>query len=293
MEKYPSLSRFSKYISIPAGDLMEAFEVERDFHQKILAEKSKAERINLYNKLYSTVHPIYQRNNHGAHHNGELISRKALLFKKELEGRSVLDVGCGQGAFLKTLAKRNHGRKLCGLDVSLPTPEIMKQYQQIEFTSADITEFKVEPKYDVVYSNHVLEHMAPADLHTHLSSIKEALNDKGTLIINMPNRLFGPSDVTRIIDFSYTNKIDAQGSHFSEMTYHELIPILKQYGFGNFKTVLPHTKLRYLLPSFRMSPAVLCKIEKSAFVMNLLHRLKFRGTCIAKLEITLICQKDY
>lgn len=292
MEKYPSLERFSKYILIPAEDLKEAFEVERDFHEKILAEDSKAERIKLYNELYTTVHPIYQRNNGGSHHNGEMTSRKALLFKKELKGKSVLDVGCGQGAFLKTLARRNHGSKLCGLDVSLPSSEIMKQYQQIEFIAADVTEFKMESKYDVAYSNHVLEHMAPADLHTHLSSVRDALNDKGTLIINMPNRLFGPSDVTRIIDFSYTNKITAQGSHFSEMTYHELIDLLKQYGFSNFRTVLPHTKLRYLLPSFRMSPGVLCKIEKSKFMMNLLHSLRFRGVCIAKLEITLICQKD-
>lgn len=291
MENYPSLKRFSKYISIPAEDLMEAFEVEKDFHQKILAANSKAERIKLYNNLYSTVHPIYQRNNRGAHHNGEMFSRKALLFEKELKGKSVLDVGCGQGAFLKTLVKRNHGFKLCGLDVSLPSPEEMKQYPQIEFIAADITEFQVASKYDVVYSNHVLEHMAPADVNSHLSSIKDALNDKGTLIINMPNRLFGPSDVTRIIDFSYTNKIAAQGSHFSEMTYHELVALLKQYGFTKFRTVLPHTKLRYLLPSFRMSPALLCKAEQSKSVMNLLHSLKFRGTCIAKLEITLICQK--
>lgn len=291
MEKYPYLTRFSQSISIPSADLVEAFEIESNFHDRIIKEQSKEERIKLYNELYSTVHPIYQRNNSGNHNNGEVISRKAFLFRKELEGKSILEVGCGQGAFLKTILKSFPSKKLMGLDVSIPKREILAQYPQIDFVAADITEFKIEEKFDVVYSNHVLEHMATPDLHTHLASIRDALVSSGTLIINMPNRLFGPSDVTRIMDFSYTNKMEARGSHFNESTYSDLITLLKSYGFENFKTVFPHTKARHLLKSFRMDPEILCKVEKSKGIMKFLHSLKFRGTCAAKFEISLICQK--
>jgi 2-polyprenyl-3-methyl-5-hydroxy-6-metoxy-1,4-benzoquinol methylase len=291
VKNYPSLKRFSQSILIPEEDLVEAFEIEKDFHDKILAEPSKEERIKLYNSLYTTVHSIYKRNSRGSHNNGEMLNRKAYLFSKELKNKSILEVGCGQGAFLKTVAKINPGAKLCGLDVSIPGDEVLKQFPGIDFIAADITEFKVAEKYDVVYSNHVLEHMAPADFHTHLKSIQEALKENGLFIVNMPNRLFGPSDVTRILDFSYSNKINAQGSHFNETTYNELIPVLKQYGFTEFKTVFPHIKLRHLLRSFRMNPGILCKIEQSSFIMKLLHGIKHKGSCTAKFEITLICKK--
>lgn len=107
----------------------------------------------------------------------------------------------------------------------------------------------------------------------------------------MPNRLFGPSDVTRIIDFSYTGKTQSLGSHFNELTYNELIMLLKKYEFENFRTVFPHTKLRHLFRFFRMRPSILCEIEKSKFFMNLLHNMKFHGRCIAKFEISIICNK--
>jgi hypothetical protein len=55
----------------------------------------------------------------------------------------------------------------------------------------------------------------------------------------MPNRLFGPSDVTRIIDYSRTGKTRAQGTHLNESTYGDLIPILERNGFQNFRTILP------------------------------------------------------
>lgn len=290
-EKYPYLEKFSKSIAIPENDLVEAFEIEKKYHELILNEDSKEKRILLYQQLYSTVHPIYQRSSSNILIPKEIKSRKALLYRKELKNKSILEVGCGQGAFIITCSKIMNTLKLCGLDVTLPKDEIIKQYPKIEFINTDITDFKMNNKFDVIYSNHVLEHMATADLNTHLDSLNEALVDDGTLIINMPNRLFGPSDVTRIIDNSYTGKINSQGSHFNELTYTELISLLKKYGFQNFRTVFPHIRLRHLFRFFRMSPAILCKIENSKFLMNLLHSIKYNGICVAKLEVSLICKK--
>jgi len=290
-EQYPFLQRFSKAISIPPEDLVEAFEIEKKFHKLILVEKNKNRRIELYNQLYTAVHPIYKRSSLANQDPSKLKSRKALLFKKELKNKSILEVGCGQGVFIMNCSKFKNIKELCGIDVSLPSEEIIKQYPKIKFINADITEFKVLQKYEVVYSNHVLEHMATVDLHTHLASIKEALIEGGKLIINMPNRLFGPSDVTRIIDYSYTGKTEALGSHFNESTYNELISLLKEYGFENFKTVFPHTILRHVLPFFRMPASILCKLEKSKFFMKMLHGIKYKGRCIAKLELSIICNK--
>ena len=292
-EQYPFLRRFSKSILIPEEDLVEAFKIEKKFHKLIFVEKNKKRRIELYNELYSTVHPIYQRGSLKKQDPSKLKSRKALLFKKELKNKSILEVGCGQGVFIMNCSKFKNIKELCGIDVSLPSEDIIKQYPKIKFINADITEFKVHKKYEVVYSNHVLEHMATVDLHTHLASLNEALIEGGTLIINMPNRLFGPSDVTRIIDYTYTGKTEAIGSHFNESTYNELTSLLKEYGFENFKTVFPHTILRHIFPFFRMPASILCKMEKSKFFMKMLHSIKYKGRCIAKLELSIICNKKH
>lgn len=292
-EQYPFLRRFSKSISIKEEDLVEAFEIEKKYHELILLEKNKKKRIKLYNQLYSKVHPIYRRGSKENKDSIKLKSRKALLFKKELKNKSILEVGCGQGVFLMNCSKFKNIKELCGIDVSLPREDLIKQYPKIKFINDDITEFRVNKKYEVVYSNHVLEHMATVDLHTHIDSINKALIEGGTLIINMPNRLFGPSDVTRIIDFTYTGKTQAMGSHFNESTYNELISLLKEYGFENFKTVFPHTILRHVFRFFRMPASILCKIEKSKFFMKILHGIKYKGRCIAKLELSIICNKKH
>lgn len=290
---YPFLKKFSRSISIPEEDLVEAFEIEKKYHKLILVEKDKKRRIELYNQLYSTVHPIYRRGSLAKQDPSKLKSRKALLFRKELRNKSILEVGCGQGVFIINCAKFKKTKELCGIDVSLPSEEVIKKYPKIKFLNDDITEFTVDMKYEVVYSNHVLEHMATVDLHTHLASINRALIEGGTLIINMPNRLFGPSDVTRIIDFTYTGKTASLGSHFNELTYNELTSLLDEYGFENFKTVLPHTHLRHIFPFIRMPASILCKIEKSKYFMKMLHSIKFRGRCVAKFELTIICNKKH
>ena len=141
------------------------------------------------------------------------------------------------------------------------------------------------------FPDQVLEHIAPADLSMHLESVRASMEQGGIFIINMPNRLFGPSDVTRIIDFTHTGKIKAQGTHLNESTYSELIPILKHNGFTNFKTVCFIPKVKNLFVSSRFSPSLLLAIESSSFMLKLLHSIKLNGQCIAKFGITLICSK--
>ena len=108
---------------------------------------------------------------------------------------------------------------------------------------------------------------------------------------NVPNKIFGPSDVTRIVDFSHTNRIPALGTHLNESTYTEIIETLKAYGFTNFRATFPNVFLRHLIPDFRMSPSLMCWVENSPRIISLLHKLKFRGKCIASLEVTIICNK--
>ena len=126
----------------------------------------------------------------------------------------------------------------------------------------------MDSKFDVVLSSHVLERIAPSDSSTHLKSIYNVLNEKGKFILNMPNRVFGPHDVTRIKDFTYTNNLPAMGTHINEMTYTESIKILKSIGFRKFYTYVPIVPIRSVydkFPKLKLSPKILCILKISKF----------------------------
>jgi 2-polyprenyl-3-methyl-5-hydroxy-6-metoxy-1,4-benzoquinol methylase len=284
---YPDLEKFSKVIGISSDQLAEAFEIEKSFHKQILAEPSYEKRKNMYERVYPTVHAIYGKNAPDILLDTNQKEEVVRLFRKELTGQSVLDVGCGEGYFLASISRNLTHKELVGIDVSIP--ELSHLHPDIEFKTGDIVKFDLRRGFDVVFSDQVLEHIAPVDLHAHLQSVRSSLKPGGVFIINMPNRLFGPSDVTRIIDFSNTGKIDAQGTHLNESTYTELIPILEQNGFGKFRTVCPVPKLKYVFTNYRMQPSLLQIVESSPRILKVLHSIRLRGRCVAQFDVTLIC----
>jgi SAM-dependent methyltransferase len=255
--KYPCLNRFSNAVGIAPDRLLRAFEIEKRFHDAILLERDFSKRQALYAEVYTKVHSIY----------GKVVSRESenpkdrivRLFASELRGKSILDIGCGQGHFLRSVKQQLvHGR-LVGIDISksvLPTED------GIEFIWGDIIEMPEMGKFDVAISDNVFEHIAPQDADRHLQSIVRSLRRGGTFIALIPNRLFGPSDVTRILDFSYSGRIPAKGTHLNESTYSEMRKYLLGYGFRNLRTVIPIPRLKFWMGSTRIPISSLIFLEK-------------------------------
>ena len=111
----------------------------------------------------------------------------------------------------------------------------------------------------------------------------------GTLIVITPNRLFGPHDVTRIVDDTFTNKIEALGGHLHETTYTELIPILKDHGFSSFKTVIPIARVSHCFPNVRISPRSVLVIENHQYLLMAMYRCKILSMLLSWLRIVLLC----
>ena len=285
---YPSLERFSQSIGISSERLVRAFEIEKIFHEKILLETDEKKRRDLYRDVYSTVHKIYGKSEDNSRKINFESKRKIVsLFSKELKDKSILDIGCGDGAFLINVENSLSTKNLAGIDISKVV--LPHQQSKIQFIESDIIDFSIKEKFDVVVSDNVFEHIAPQDISKHIDSIKNVLEKNGTLIIMMPNRLFGPSDVTRIIDFSYTNKTQATGTHVNESTYYESMSILRKNGFRNFRTVFPFPVFRYYLKSFRINALWVENIEQSEIIRKLLYALKYQSRCIFKLDVVIIC----
>jgi SAM-dependent methyltransferase len=101
-------------------------------------------------------------------------------------GRRVLDIGCGNGAFL--LAAQQRGWRACGLDNSAVPRELLAP-RGIEVSVRDAVEYLEEQRasFDFIHMNHSLEHI-PQAAETLLAA-RHALAPGGLLHVEVPNEL--------------------------------------------------------------------------------------------------------
>jgi len=286
---YPHAEWVSReYGGVPVPNLIEIFQMEKEFHRRILETSSAADRKRQYHELYERVHLLKQRDTQEAPDDPSY-DRLVLTFRRELAGRAVLDVGCGNGLFLTRLAQLLPHGELWGLDTSsIKTPNDERPFR---FIQEDITSFSVQRRFDVVFSHQVFEHIAPADIPAHLASIRKALLDGGTFIVCLPNRYWGPQDITRILDNTFRGRVPAQGSHLSESSYTEMTPLLEKSGFRNVKTLLPLGAFIPAIRAVRVRPTINCLLESSPRLRALNNLLSMHRKPIFKNPIMIVCQR--
>jgi len=92
-----------------------------------------------------------------------------LMLKEDLDGKEILDIGTGSGCIAISLAKNLPNSKVSGLDTSKDALKVAEENAKlnnvnIEFIHADIFEYKLDKKYDVIVSNppYVLESEKPS-----------------------------------------------------------------------------------------------------------------------------------
>ncbi len=259
--RYPNLETFARDIGLAEEALMASYELENVFHDKILAEPSIDVRRALNAEVYTKAFQIYAFEfkidlDAKSSPKDDLVA----LLRPELEDRSILDVGCGGGAFLLSCARTLEHRELLGLDVfakDLDVPE-----RKLAFKSSDVVRFSVDTPFDVAVTDNVYEHIAPQDIDEHLQSIRAALKPGGKVVILTPHRYFGPWDVTRIVDNSNSGWIPARGTHINEVTYGELAAKLVANGFADLETVPPKVRLGYRPSPARVPLDMFCRAER-------------------------------
>ncbi len=105
------------------------------------------------------------------------LALEAFLKIKPTKSLKILDVGCGEGKFLKSIFGLGF-KNIVGIE-----PFALKE-QEKSFPILKKTLTEISEKFDIITFNHVLEHVE--NVHETLNKCHEILNDKGKIIIRIP-----------------------------------------------------------------------------------------------------------
>jgi SAM-dependent methyltransferase len=107
---------------------------------------------------------------------------------EKISFNSLLDVGCGDGRFLREVAKRYPDATLLGGDMSERAIRLARAMNpQLHYKALDITEQPLSGRFDVATAIEVLEHIPPSNVAGFLEAIATSLKDKGWLILTVPH----------------------------------------------------------------------------------------------------------
>mgnify|MGYP001201575508 CR=1 FL=1 len=101
------------------------------------------------------------------------------------DGKSILDVGIGNGSLVNMLKKSNRFDRVTGVDISKHSKLIL--LDDIEFKIMNILDLEFKDKeFDTIICMEVLEHLEINDFYTGLSELRRVAKDN--LIITVPFR---------------------------------------------------------------------------------------------------------
>ena len=108
------------------------------------------------------------------------------------EDVSVLDLGCGNGHFLRELIQRGHKAPLLGVDFSLPLLRDAQSAPGVEFREIDLSQLSVvsgqltvENGWDVITMFATLHHIPSAEMRLNiLKAVCKLLKDDGEFILS-------------------------------------------------------------------------------------------------------------
>lgn len=112
------------------------------------------------------------------------LRRKLRLVRELNSPKTLLDIGCGTGHFLRYVQSHS-GIEVRGIEPDSRAAAIARSFQlNVDMPSEG---YKTTERFDVITMWHVLEHVH--DLAFQMQWIKDHLSQEGTLVIAVPNRL--------------------------------------------------------------------------------------------------------
>jgi SAM-dependent methyltransferase len=157
---------------------------------------------------------------------------------------TLVDLGCGTGGLVRRFAPVV--ARAIGVDASeeMIAPSRASAPPHAEFVTGSVVRPPLPPgTADLAVSRQVMEHLHPDDVPAHLAAVREMLRPRGRFLIETPQGLTGPWDISRGLSETPT------GFHLREYTHRELAAMLRDAGFTSVRArLVPATVLARLGP---------------------------------------------
>ncbi len=208
--------------------------LEAHYRRLLFTERSVERRHGLYAEAYSDLSRLNSaRNQDNLGISDNFISYYMPLFRDA----EVLELGCGCGLLLPQIA--SVVKRYRGLDASTGAIAVAESNNASllndsrSFAVCNLASSELPRGYSVIYSNDFFEHLHPDDLRPLLKRCFEALAPGGKLLAVVPNRLFGPFDISR--NFVPLGA-PCEALHLNEMSYNDFADELETAGFTSVRT---------------------------------------------------------
>lgn len=142
---------------------------------------SDSERENVYNNYYG--YPPMPTDPADKRHSIDLQEYWVAPLNRVRQPGTLLDVGCGSGAFLARA--RYHGWIVRGTDVAPHCVKYAREELGLQVNQGELSQLNLGERFDVVCLLHVLEHFA--DPRAQVLAAKQLLCDDGLLYVSLPN----------------------------------------------------------------------------------------------------------
>ena len=115
---------------------------------------------------------------------------------KEYGGKSVLDIGCGEGGYIQKLAERFPDTHFTGIEISPEVAEtarsLTEKNENISIENADLWQYKPEKPQDMIMMNNVIHYIGLEKRQPLFGELASWLNINGVLSVVTP--IAGSSD---------------------------------------------------------------------------------------------------
>ena len=158
--------------------------------------------------------------------------RPEMLAYLPKSAKTILDVGCSNGGFGKSL-KEVQNVEVWGIEpMPIPAEKARQVLDNVITTPIESAILSLPPKYfDIIYFNDVLEHLL--DPYSVLAEIKNKLKDDGLIISSIPNiRYF--RNFSKLIfnkEWEYTNEGVLDKTHYRFFTTKSIKNMFNNAGY--------------------------------------------------------------
>jgi len=161
-------------------------------------------------------------------------------FKKDI---SILDLGCGGGAFLAYLKDQMDFKNLMGVDLNVKAVNFAVKERKLNVQKIDANHLSKEQKFDLVISTENIEHVN--DVNAYMNTVSSLTNENGYLLLTTPH-----NDKWATILYGIHGDHYCAPNHLNYFNEKTISLLLKKYGYEIKDLFIDNSSARFDLYTF-------------------------------------------